>query len=159
MPATMSQLLGDRARVTITGANGFSIFVDFRPRATRRDELRAVVQRFSAMRASTHALDELQATDDADTAIRAANEALDTTEANVTQKLAALLLDWDLLDDDGEVIPPTLDGLMTVDYRLQRRILDAIESDNQVGEATGATPSTPSRSHSSRKARRATSRR
>lgn len=158
MPASMSQLLGDRARVTITGANGFSIFVDYRPQVITTKSMRADLHR-AASGADSINTEALEAAEDEAAALAAAEAAIDKADDLLARRLAEKILDWDLLDDAGAVVPITYEALQGVDLRLLKRIDRAIDEDSTVGESNGARSLTLSPSRSSRKARRATSRR
>lgn len=160
MPATMAQLLGDRARITINGAGGFSIFVDYRPQLITTRSMREELHRAAKNEPliDTSALENVDETD-TDKVLAAADAALDQAEAAVIQKCVDRIIAWDLLDDDGRVVPITFEALCNVDVRLLKRINQEIEADNRLGETNGANSSMPSVLPSSRAERRATSRR
>jgi hypothetical protein len=64
--------------------------------------------------------------------------------ATTTDVLAALLIAWDLTDDAGVPIPPTLDGLQSVPYDYQLFLVGKLAGEQTLGEANGARPSAAS---------------
>lgn len=134
MPGTLTQLMRNRARVNIPLSDGSSIYIDYRITALT-PRLKA---EFTAAQSGEHE-----------------EAALDL----VTRFLTTVVIDWDLLDEAGQPIPPTAEGLQDVDYEAQMILFNAIWEHMQLGKPTGTPPSTPSASPSSPTATQATSRR
>src|SRR5690242_17195394 len=140
MPATLAQLARNRARVIIGDEDGDHIYVDYRPGAITPRTIQAA-QRFQG----------------ADFEALSADDKAEALSA-MPRMLASAMLGWDLLDNDGHPIPPTLEGLQDVDYAVQSLILQAITDHQRLGEQTGAKSLTPSASTSRHEAKPATSR-
>lgn len=53
--------------------------------------------------------------------------------------LAAILVEWDLTEDDGTVIPTTRESMAKIPLVFLARVLETITSDDHAGEAQGGT--------------------
>ncbi len=122
MPADLSNLTRDHARLVHTFEDGTSVTIDYRPGHITPRQL----HRTQAL--SARPFDEL--TQDERT------ELMDDT----MRFLAECLIDWDL-ESKGVRIPPTLEGLEDVHYDAQSAILEWIVQDQQMGKVNGTAPS------------------
>ena len=66
----------------------------------------------------------------------------------VNAVLLKLVLEWDLLDDDGEPLPLTVDGMGEAPLKVRFDIMQRIASDMRLGEPKGTPSPTRSRKHS-----------
>jgi hypothetical protein len=122
MPAELSNLARDHARLVHTFADGTSLTIDYRPgHITPRQ-----VHRTQAL--SARPFEELTPEE--------RNELTD----NTMHFLADTLIDWDL-EKNGVRIPPTLEGLEDVHYDAQAAILEWIVEDQRLGKSNGTGPS------------------
>jgi hypothetical protein len=121
MPAELSNLTRDHARLTHTFEDGTSVTIDYRPGHITPRQL----HRTQAL--SARPIDELTSEE--------RTELMDDT----MQFLSECLIDWDL-EHQGVPIPPTLEGLEDVHYDAQAVILRWIVEDQQMGKANGTGP-------------------
>ncbi len=171
MPASMTDLLGNRRRIDIPKADGSpGIYVVYRPQGItprRMHELLALEQ--AARDAEVTDTDsDSDGDEDATPELtpeltpeqrEKRNAAILTAAEELLKEFAAILIDWDLTDDHGNLIPPTLDGLQDVDYEVITYIFDKVREDARVGKSNGTPPLTPLASGSKPRAQRATSHR
>ena len=123
MPANLSNLSANHARLDRDFGNGQTLFIEYRPALITPRQL--------------HRLQALQgrAWDTLSTGEQ--NELMDST----TQMLADCVIAWDLLDANDQPIPSTLEGLQDVDYVSQAALLQMITEDQQQSKPTGSEPS------------------
>ena len=119
MPASLSQLSSNRARLERTFDDGESFYVEYRPAQLTPRQL----HRIQALR--QRPWDELTPDEQA--------EALEST----TKLLAETLIATDALDSQNRPIVCTLDGLQDVSYTDQAALLQLIQENQRLGEGTG----------------------
>lgn len=119
MPASLSQLTSNRARLERRFDDGESFFIEYRPAQLTPRQL----HRIQALR--DRAWDDLLPTEQ--------EEALDAT----TRLLADALIATNALDSQNRPIVPTLEGLQDVSYVDQAALLQLIQEDQRMGEANG----------------------
>lgn len=123
MPASLSHLSRNHARLVHTFEDGASLTIDYRPGYITPRHLHRTQM------LSSHKFEELSESEQA--------EAMEET----TRLLAGILIAWDLLNDHGDPIPATLEGMEDVDYVAQAEILGWIMKDQRLGKSTGTAPS------------------
>jgi hypothetical protein len=122
MPASLNQVARNRATLTLDFGEGASLTVVYRPGAITPRQLHR-----------TYPEADTPFADLPDAEQRALME-------EVTRSLGNCLLDWDLLDNDGQPIPATPEGLQDVDYVVQTVVWKAISEDQRPGKETPPAP-------------------
>ena len=179
MPSSMTDLLGNRRRLDIPKADGSpGIYVVYRPQTMTPRKLHELLALEQAAREAEALLPETpDDTEEAEETEGVAavspsatpeltpeqrekrNQAIIAAADELLTEFANILIDWDLTDDDGNLIPPTLEGLQDVDYEVISYIFGKVREDARVGKPNGTPKLPPSASGSKPKAQRATSRR
>lgn len=177
MPASMTDLLGNRRRLDIPKVDGSpGIYVVYRPQTMTPRKLHELLALEQAVREAEAQLPEPEMLDDTDSETdddgetpeppeltpeqrEKRNAAIITAAEDVLTEFASVLIDWDLTDDNGTLIPPTLEGLQDVDYEVITYIFARVREDARVPKATGTPPLPPSASSSKPTAQQATSHR
>ncbi len=119
MPASLSNLTTNHARIVRTFDDGSSIFIDYKP-------LSVTPRQFHRLQTLRNQVWEDLSADEQ-------TEAVDTT----TRLLASCLIAWDFVDEQGQPIPATLEGLQDVSYEHQTLLLDMIQQDQQLPKVNG----------------------
>ncbi len=171
MPASMTELLGNRRRVDIPKADGSpGIYVVYRPQSMTPRKMHELLSLEQAVRdemaahadapaADTESADTDAPADSDDATAAAADLDADAIDAAIRRhtammsaadeqlaEFAAILIDWDLTDDNGNPIPPTLEGLQDVDFDVLTYIFGKVRADAQMkrdgtaGDTPGDTP-------------------
>ncbi len=153
-----------------------SFHIDYRTdRATkefRADALRVNREVLKIQRRQARLLETVQAVEAADGSAEAEAEDAEaeaaiqrlldddaTLKREIDRMVMGIVLKWDLLEDDGSMVPLTEESLWRVPAPFEGALLTAILQDSNQGEAQGATPSTSLPTPLPLKAKQATSRR
>jgi len=125
MPASLSAIVSNRARLERTFDDGESFYIDYRPAqlTPRQMHLAQSAQAFQNR--------DWEEMSDAERA-----EAREASDA-ITRYLAATLIATNLLDSQQRPIVCTLEGLEDVSYGDQQALLVMIQEDQKLGKANG----------------------
>ncbi len=119
MPARLSSLNRNHARVELDLGDGATLTIDYRPGMLTPRQLHRA-----------------QAMDGVDFETLTQAEQADLMD-DTTRMLADSLISWDLLDESDQPIAPTFAGLQDVDYAAQSVILQAIIDDQRLSKTSG----------------------
>lgn len=123
MPATLSHLSSNKRTLVHEFEDGATVTIVYRPGNVTPRQFHHV-QALQSLQMDELTLDEQ-------------SELMD----EMTHMLADTLVSWDMLNDEGQPIAPTYEGLQDVNYEAQQIIYEWIVEDQQVGKANGTGPS------------------
>ena len=125
MPASLSDIVTNRARLTHTLDNGESFTIDYRPAQLTPRQAHQATRAKALQGRAWESLSEAER-----------DEALEAMDA-ITRMLASCLLATSLLDAEQRPIVCSYEGLQDVAYEHQAWMLDLIQQDQSLPKANG----------------------